>query len=109
MLDVMAAQLDSTCKLLEQQYGTGKVQGLLCDVTDSKKLVGLIIDDLRFDGRTLMLLAASAGLEQKIVHFLTLQTLLNSTVIRLVIFCLTIFCGEVGQEFITKSIERSMP
>ena len=42
MLDVMADQLDSTCKQLEQQYGTGKVQGLLCDVTDSKKLVGLI-------------------------------------------------------------------
>ena len=40
MLDVMADQLESTCKQLEQQYGKDKVLMLLCDVTDSKKLVG---------------------------------------------------------------------
>ena len=45
MLDVMADQLDSSCKQLEQQYGKEKVQRLLCDVTDSKELVGLMIID----------------------------------------------------------------
>ena len=45
MLDVMADQLDSSCKQLERQYGKEKVQRLLCDVTDSKELVGLMIID----------------------------------------------------------------
>ena len=43
MLDVMADQLESTCKQLEQQYGEDKVLMLLCDVTDSKKLVGDLV------------------------------------------------------------------
>ena len=38
VLDV-TEKLDSTCRQLEQQYGTGRVQRLQCDVTDSTKLV----------------------------------------------------------------------
>ena len=43
VLDVMSDQLDSTCKQLEQQYGKDNVLRLLCDVSDSKKLVSLTI------------------------------------------------------------------
>lgn len=41
VLDFSRAQLDSSCRELEQQYGVGKVLRLLCDVTDHDKLVFL--------------------------------------------------------------------
>ena len=43
VLDFSRAQLDSTCRELEQHYGEGKVLRLLCDVTDNDKLVHILL------------------------------------------------------------------